>query len=560
MASLKSSPAWKALKAHQKETARAHMRDLFAEDPGRFEAFSLARGGLFLDYSKNRITAETMALLMDLAREADVEGWRGKMAAGDPVNASEGRAALHMALRAPLGGNGGGNGAGDGNGTAPNLGGVMPAVREAREKIGLMAEAVRQGQWTGETGKPVETVVHIGTGGSHQGPAMAVAALRPFRRSGPDIRFVANVDGQEITNALDGLAPETTLFIVASKTFATQETITNALTARTWLMDALGHDAVQKHFIAVTADAKAATDFGIRAENTLPVWDWVGGRTSLWSAMGLPVAIAIGQDRFEDLLAGAHDMDRHFLEAPLDANMPVILGLIGIWNIDFLGAGALAILPYDERLAGLPGHLRQLEMESNGKSVTRDGGPAQAGTAPVVFGETGTRSQHAFHQALHQGRRLIASDFIAALENPAPAPGHHRILLAHFLAQSEALMAGQTKSEAKAAMKADGVKGADAKTQLPHRVFEGNRPSNTLLLDRLDPFTLGQLIALYEHKVFVQAAVWRINPFDQWGVEHGKNLAGPILAELLGGDATGSHSASTRGLIGRIKAGKAETA
>ena len=539
MASLKSSPAWKALKAHQKETARAHMRDLFAEDPGRFEAFSLSRGGLFLDYSKNRITAETMALLMDLAREADVEGWRGKMAAGDPVNASQGRAALHMALRHPA----------DGGPINADGKDVMPAVLGAREKMRAISEEA----------KNFKTVVHIGTGGSHQGPAMAVAALRPYRQSGPDIRFVANVDGQEITNALDGLTPETTLFIVASKTFATQETITNALTARTWLMDALGKDAVQKHFIAVSADAKAATGFGIRAENTLPVWDWAGGRTSLWSAMGLPVAIAIGQDRFEDLLAGAHDMDQHFLEAPPGANMPVILGLIGIWNIDFLGATALAILPYDERLAGLPGHLRQLEMESNGKSVTRDGGPAQAGTAPVVFGETGTRSQHTFHQALHQGRRLIASDFIAALENPAPAPGHHQILLAHFLAQSEALMAGQTKSEAKAAMKADGVKGADAKTQLPHRVFEGNRPSNTILLDRLDPFTLGQLIALYEHKVFVQAAVWQINPFDQWGVEHGKNLAGPILAELQGADATGSHSASTRGLIGRIKAGKAET-
>ncbi len=549
MASLKSSPAWKALKAHQKETARVHMRDLFAEDPGRFEAFSLSRGGLFLDYSKNRITAETMALLMDLARDADVEDWRGKMAAGDPVNASEGRAALHMALRHPADG-----------GQVNALGvDIMPAVQEARKKIGLMAEAVRQGQWTGETGKPVETIVHIGTGGSHQGPAMAVAALRPYRQSGPAIRFVANIDGAEITGALEGLTPETTLFIVASKTFATQETITNALTARTWLMDALGKDAVQKHFIAVSADAKAASDFGIRAENTLPVWDWVGGRTSLWSAMGLPVAIACGMDRFEDLLAGAHDMDRHFLEAPLDANMPVILGLIGIWNIDFLGAGALAVLPYEERLAGLPGHLRQLEMESNGKSVTRDGGPAQAGTAPVVFGEPGTRGQHAFHQALHQGRRLIASDFIAALENPAPAPGHHQILLAHFLAQSEALMAGQTKSEAKAAMKADGIKGEKAKTQLPHRVFEGNRPSNTILLDRLDPFALGQLIALYEHKVFVQAAVWQINPFDQWGVEHGKALAGPILAELQGADATGSHSASTRGLIGRIKAGKAET-
>lgn len=540
MASLKSSPAWKALKAHLKEISRTHMRDLFAEDPGRFERFSLGLDGLFLDYSKNRITDETLGLLVDLALEADVEGWRARMFKGDNVNTTENRPALHVALRHPA----------DGGRMTAGGEDVMPAVLGAREKMrALSGEAAN-----------FKTVVHIGTGGSHLGPAMAAAALKPYGQASPELRFVANVDGREITQALNGLSPETTLFIVASKSFATQETMTNAGTARAWLVESLGDGsgAVAKHFIAVTADGNAARDFGIASDHILPLWDWVGGRFSLCSSAGLPLAMAIGMDRFEELLAGAHAMDRHFAEAPLDANMPVILALIGVWNADFLGFGALAVLPYAEGLRMFPSYLRQLEMESGGKSIDRDGGRGASGAAPVVFGEPGTRGQHAFYQALHQGPHPVACDFIASADNQTDQD-HHHILLANFLAQPEALMMGQTKKEAGAAIKADGIKGDDAKRQLPHRMFEGNRPSNSILLDRLDPYTLGQLTALYEHKVFVEGVIWGINPFDQWGVELGKDLARGILAELKGGpppDNARGRDSSTQGLIARLKAKK----
>ena len=545
MASLKSSPAWKALKAHLKEISRTHMRDMFAEDPGRFERFSLGLDGLFLDYSKNRITDETMGLLVDLANDADVEEWRQRMFGGDNVNTTENRPALHVALRTPA----------DGGPLNANGKDVMPAVLGAREKMRAISEQAGN----------FKAVVHIGTGGSYLGPAMAAAALRPYRRSGVDLRFVANVDGAEITDALDGLKPETTLFIVASKSFATQETMTNAGTARAWLAESLGDGLVGEHFIAVTANEDAAQDFGIAAEKILPLWDWVGGRFSLCSTAGLPLAMAIGMDRFEEMLAGAHAMDRHFAEAPLNANMPVVLALIGVWNADFLGAGALAVLPYDQGLQMFPSYIRQLEMESGGKSTDRDGGRGASGAAPVVFGEPGTRGQHAFYQALHQGPHPVACDFIACAESQtdesATAPGHHHILLANFLAQPEALMMGRTKKDAQAAIKADGVKGEDAKRQLPHRMFEGNRPSNSILLDRLDPFTLGQLTALYEHKVFVEGVIWGINPFDQWGVELGKELALGILGELQGDpppDNARGRDSSTQGLIARIKAGKAK--
>ena len=521
------------------------MRELFAEDPGRFEAFSLGLGGLFLDYSKNRITAETMTLLLALAQERGVEGWRRRLFSGDEVNLTEGRRALHVALRNP----------GDG---AFSTGGeeVMAAVKAARDGIRKVADDIHTGAWTGAKGEPLEAVVIIGIGGSHLGPAMAVEALAAYRRPGPELHFVANIDGARITGTLEGLDPRTTLFIVVSKTFTTEETLTNAGTARAWLSEALGEAAVATHFIAVTADVDAAAAFGIAAANTLELWDWVGGRFSLCSAVGLPIAIALGMDRFEDLLAGAHHMDRHFAEAPLEANMPVILALIGLWNIDFLGARALCVLPYDDGLRRLPAYLQQLEMESNGKSVTLDGGPVEAATAPVIFGAAGTEGQHAFYQALHQGTELIACDFIAPMQSHHPTGDHHQRLLANFLAQSEALMMGRTEDQAKAAMKAQGVTGAKAKSQLPHRVFEGNRPSNAILLDRVDPFTLGQLIALYEHKVFVQGVIWGINPSDQWGVGLGKERAAVILGELEPGAPAKDHDSSTRGLIGRIKAQK----
>ncbi len=565
MASLQSSPAWKALKAHHKKSAGLHMRDLFAADEGRFETFSLGRGGLFLDYSKNRITAETMGLLVDLATAAGVEGWRDRMFSGDAINTTEDRPALHVALRNPLD-------------HAPMKAqgkdkgeDVMPAVRSMREKMRDVAGAIRSGTWTGATGKAIEAVVHIGTGGSHLGPEMVTQALAPIPQQGlggPVLHFICNVDGVQIAAALDGLAPETTLFIIASKTFTTEETITNARTAKAWLVDALGDDAVSKHFIAVSGNREAVIDFGIPPANTFEFWDWVGGRYSVWSAIGLPIAITLGMDAFEDFLAGAHDMDRHFQESALDANMPVILGLIGVWNIDFLGSRSLAILPYDEGLRGLPNYLRQLEMESNGKALDSQGRPAEAGTAPVVFGDPGTRGQHAFYQALHQGRQLIACDFIAPLESRHAIGTHHDHLLANFFAQTEALMKGRTEPEAIAAMEDQGVPGDEIKGLLPHRVFKGNRPTNSIVAERIDAFTLGQLIALYEHKVFVQAVIWGINPFDQWGVEWGKELATRILAEMddsrpdtpeAGGAVAQEYSSSTLGLIARLQALKAKS-
>jgi glucose-6-phosphate isomerase len=555
MASLQSSPAWKALKAHHKKSAGLHMRDLFAADDNRFEDFSISRGGLFLDYSKNRITTETMDLLMDLAQAADVEGWRRRMLAGEPINTTEDRAALHVALRNPpdyppmkaLGRD------------------VMPDVRAMRNKMRAMATAIRSGAWTGATGSAIDAIVHIGTGGSHLGPEMVTQSLAPIHQpdlGGPAVHFISNVDGVQIATALGGLVPETTLFIVASKSFTTEETITNARTAKDWLVDALGGDAVGKHFIAVSGNAKAVSEFGILPDNTFELWDWVGGRYSVWSAIGLPIAIALGMNVFEEFLAGAHDMDRHFRDAPLGANMPVILGLIGVWNIDFLGSRALAILPYDEGLRGLPNYLRQLEMESNGKALDKNGLPVGVGTAPVVFGDPGTRGQHAFYQALHQGRQLIACDFIVPLESRHATGTHHDRLLANFLAQTEALMKGRTELEAMAAMEDQGVPSSEMKGQLPHRIFEGNRPTNSIVADRFDAFTLGQLIALYEHKVFVQAVVWGINPFDQWGVEWGKELAAQILTEMdPDSDDTVSpeHCSSTLGLIARLKSHKAKS-
>ena len=555
MASLQSSPAWKALKAHHKKYAGLHMRDLFDADENRFEDFSLCRGGLFLDYSKNRVTKETMSLLIDLAKAADVEGWRRDMVAGEPINTTEDRAALHVALRNPLD-----------HAPMQAMGeDVMPDVRALRIKMRGTADAIRSGAWTGATGSAIAAIVHIGTGGSHLGPEMVTQSLAPVHQSapgGPAMHFISNVDGVQITTALDGLTPETTLFIVASKTFTTEETITNARTAKAWLVDALGSDAVANHFIAVSGNTQAVADFGIPPDNTFDLWDWVGGRYSVWSAIGLPIAIALGMDVFEEFLAGAHDMDRHFQDAPLDANMPVILGLIGVWNTDFLGSPALAILPYDEGLRGLPDYLRQLEMESNGKALDTKGRPVEVGTAPVIFGEPGTRGQHAFYQALHQGRQLIACDFIAPMESRHTTGSHHDRLLANFLAQTEALMKGRTEAETVAAMEDQGVASAEMKGQLPHRIFEGNRPSNSIVADKFDAFTLGQLIALYEHKVFVQAVVWGINPFDQWGVEWGKELAAQILFEMEPDSYEAfsqEHCSSTLGLIARLKAHKAKT-
>ena len=549
MASLKDTPAWKALEAHSRQTAHIHMRDLFAEDKNRFERYSLEISGLFLDYSKNRITAETMKLLIKLASARDVEGWRDRMFAGESINTTEERAALHVALRLPADK--------DPKTLIPAIRDIIPDVIKMRKKMRTVSDAIRSGKWTGTTGERIKTVVHIGTGGSHLGPEMVCQSQGAIRPVGPNVIFISNVDGAQIFDALSCLAPETTLFIVASKTFTTEETITNARTAKSWLVKALGEDAMPKHFMAVSGNYKAVAKFGIGADNFFGLWDWVGGRFSIWSAIGLPIAIALGMDRFEDMLSGAYNMDRHFLEMPLEQNMPVILGLIGVWNIDFLNAQGLAILPYDEGLRGFPPYLRQLEMESNGKALDRFGQPVKVSTATMVFGDPGTRGQHAFYQALHQGGQLIACDFIAPIENRHAIGNHHDRLLANFFAQTEALMKGRGAKAADGIMAARNIPKHLRNSQRSHREFEGNRPTNSILLDRVDPFTLGQLIALYEHKVFVQAILWGINPFDQWGVEWGKELAAQVLTVLEDGSKVIDACSSTQGLISRFKAHKA---
>lgn len=530
-------PAWRALEAHAQGQAPETMRDMFARDPGRFKAFSLKVDGLLLDYSKNRIAHETMALLTDLARQAGLEEWRGRMFSGAAVNSTEHRAVLHVALR--------------NRSNRPVMvdgADVMPAVNAVLARMKDFSARVRSGQWTGATGKPMATVVNIGIGGSDLGPVMVTEALKPYHRDGLAVRFVSNVDGTHMAETLKLCDPETTLFIIASKTFTTQETIANATTAKDWLAGKLGAAAVPRHFAALSTNAEAVAAFGIDTANMFEFWDWVGGRYSLWSAIGLSIAVAIGFERFEELLAGAHAMDEHFRTAPLEANMPVVLALLGIWYNNFLGAQAYAVLPYDQYLHRLPAYLQQLDMESNGKGVARDGQPVAWQTGPIVFGEPGTNGQHAFYQLIHQGTKLIPCDFLAAATSHNPVGGHHLMLLANVLAQPEALMRGKTLDE----VKAENPSLSD--DEAVHRAFGGNRPTNTLLYESLDPRTLGMLIALYEHKVFVQGVLWDINSFDQWGVELGKQLAKKILPELTGPDEVTGHDSSTNGLIAAIKA------
>ncbi|HZH27601.1 MAG TPA: glucose-6-phosphate isomerase [Azospirillaceae bacterium] len=544
MSALTESPAWTALARHRQSMEGVGMRDLFAQDPDRFRRFSTEACGLLLDYSKNRITSETMGLLLDLARQADVAGWRDRMFAGERINFTEGRSVLHTALRA------GPDGAARADGAR-----VADEVEAVRGRMLAFARAVRDGTWTGWTGKRITDVVNIGIGGSDLGPAMVTEALAPYRH--PEIRphFVSNVDGTHLAEVLKRVDPETTLFLVASKTFTTQETIANAESAKAWFQARISDPkAVSKHFAALSTNAKAVEAFGIDPANMFGFWDWVGGRYSLWSAIGLPIAIGIGPERFEELLAGARAMDQHFRTAPLDRNMPVVLGMLGVWYVNFWGAAAHAVLPYDQYLARFPAFLQQLDMESNGKRVDRGGHPVDYATGPVIFGEPGTNGQHAFYQLIHQGTQPIPCDFLAPAQTQNPLPrsplgDHHRILLSNVLAQAEALMRGKTEAEARAELEAQGLTGPAADALVPHKVFPGNRPSNTILFRRLDPATLGALIALYEHKVFVQGVVWRINSFDQWGVELGKQLAKPILAELEAGRPSGNHDASTTGLM-----------
>jgi glucose-6-phosphate isomerase len=541
--SVVATEAWKKLEQHHKTIAPLHMRDLFAGDRERFAKFSLRLGDLLLDYSKNRITEETMELLRALARDAGVEAMRDRMFAGEPINLTEGRAVLHVALRnlsaRPI-----------------NVDGkdVMPEVRAALHHMGAFSDSVRGGAWKGYTGKPIRSIVNIGIGGSDLGPVMVTEALRPYRKDDLDVHFVSNVDGSHIAEVLKRVDAQTTLFLIASKTFTTQETMANAHTARAWFLEHAKDDMhVAKHFVALSTNAKEVAKFGISIDNMFVFWDWVGGRYSLWSSIGLSIALAVGFENFHAVLEGAHEMDQHFRVAPLEKNLPVTLALLGIWYNNFFGCESHAILPYDQYLSRFPAYFQQGDMESNGKRVTRDGTVVDYQTGPVIWGEPGTNGQHAFYQLLHQGTKLVPADFLASIDTHNPIGEHHTLLLANFLAQTEALMTGKREVEARAELEAAGLQGDALAALLPHKVFPGNRPTNSLLYQKLDPCTLGKLIALYEHKIFVQGIIWNVNSYDQWGVELGKKLANAILPELRTGGEVSNHDASTNGLINDIK-------
>ena len=538
MTNLTDTTAWRALETHYPLVESAHMRDLFVKDRNRFERFSLRACGILLDYSKNRITGETMGLLRVLALDCDVMSRARAMFSGERINETEDRAVLHALLRdsreSPV---------------CEVDDALRAGVEHGLEAMERFSEAVRSGTWRGHTAERITDVVNIGIGGSDLGPRMVCRALAPHA-DGPRTHFVSNIDGAHLTATLRELDPARTLFVVASKTFTTVETMTNARAARRWLLDALADDsAVARHFVAASTNRAAVVEFGIAADNMFEFQDWVGGRYSLWSAIGLPIAIAAGMARFRELLAGAHAMDLHFRDAPLDRNMPVTLALLGVWYVNFFGAETHAVLAYDQRLDRFAAHLQQLDMESNGKHVTLGSTPVDYATGPIVWGEPGTNGQHAFFQLLHQGTRLVPADFIVAARCDHDLEDQHRLLVANCLAQTEALMAGRSAGEVRAELEVAGIPARRAESLAPHREFDGNRPSNTLLLDRLDAFTLGALIALYEHKVFVQGAIWRVNSFDQWGVELGKALAASIARELADSDDARSHDPSTTGLI-----------
>lgn len=544
MTSLTKSPEWIALQSHAKSLARIHMRELFAGEPQRFERLSLSVDGLLLDYSKNRLTTRTLDLLVALAEAADLNNWIQRLFRGDKVNGSEGRAALHIALR-------------DRSERAYVVDDrdMRPDIAEGLLRMARFTSAVRSGTWLGYSGQPIRDVASIGIGGSHLGPEMATLALWPYA-DGPRVHYVANVDGGALTQTLRGLDPGSTLFIVMSKTFTTAETMANANSARRWFREQAGGEAdLARHFVAVSSNVEAVRAFGIDPANCFEMWDWVGGRYSLWSAVGLPLALAIGFERFAELLEGGHAIDEHFRSADPRHSMPVLLALIGIWYQNFFGFQSQAVIPYDEGLRRFPAYLQQLVMESLGKQVTRDGEPVDYPTSPVIFGETGTNAQHAFFQQLHQGPQPVPVDFLVAATSPSPLTGQHELLLANALGQAEALMRGQTAEELQAEMAAGGKDAAEIKRLLPHRTFPGNRPSNFLLYPSLDPRMLGMLIALYEHRTFVQSVLWRLNAFDQWGVELGKQIAGRVVRELR----EPASNAAGKDLLARVRAMQAAT-
>ncbi|MGN4983875.1 glucose-6-phosphate isomerase [Aeromonas dhakensis] len=539
--------AWQALEAHFAANKETQLKDLFAQDPQRFDKFSLTFGGdILVDYSKNLITEETLKLLVDLAKETDLRSAIDAMFNGDKINMTEGRSVLHVALRnrsdRPI--------ESDGKD-------VMPEVNAVLAKMKGFCEKIISGEWKGYTGKAIQNVVNIGIGGSDLGPVMITEALRPYKNH-LQMHFVSNVDGTHIAETLKKIDPETTLFLVASKTFTTQETMTNALTARDWFIKIAGDKAhVAKHFAALSTNGKAVAEFGIDTNNMFEFWDWVGGRYSSWSAIGMPIALSVGFENFEALLQGAFEMDMHFATASYEQNVPVLLALIGLWYNNFHGAESEAILPYDQYMHRFPAYFQQGNMESNGKYVDRNGKPVDYQTGPIIWGEPGTNGQHAFYQLIHQGTKLIPCDFLAPAISHNPIGDHHPKLLANFFAQTEALAFGKSKEQVEAEFLAAGKTLEQVKDLVPFKVFEGNRPTNSILFKSLTPKTLGSLIAMYEHKIFVQGAIWNIFSFDQWGVELGKQLANKILPELNTAEAVTSHDCSTNGLINTWKAWKA---
>lgn len=543
MSRLTESPAWKALEEHHREVAPLQMRNLFARDPDRFDKFSLRLGDILFDYSKNRITEKTIALLLDLARQARLTEAIEAMFSGEKINNTENRAVLHIALRnrsnRPI--------YVDGDD-------VMPEVNQVLAKMRAFSEDVRSGNWKGYSGKPITHVVNIGIGGSDLGPQMVTAALAHYAHPRLSSHFVSNVDGTHISETLKRLDPESTLFIIASKTFTTQETMTNATSAREWFLStAEDEKAVASNFVALSTNERAVAEFGIDPENMFKFWDWVGGRYSLWSAIGLSTALAIGMDRFEEMLGGAYKVDEHFRAAPLEQNIPVVMGALGIWYNNFFGAESHAILPYDQYLARFPAYFQQGDMESNGKSVTRNGEWVDYSTGPILWGEPGTNGQHAFYQLIHQGTKLIPCDFLAAAKSLNPLGKHQGLLICNFLAQTEALMKGRTEEEARAEISGSCLSGEALEILVRAKTFPGNRPSNSILFDKLTPETLGSLIAIYEHKIFTQGIIWDINSFDQMGVELGKQLAKAVYPELLSDELVSSHDSSTNGLIREFK-------
>ncbi len=527
-----------ALAPHRERLEQNPMRQLFAADPERFTRFSASAGELLLDYSKNRIDSDAMAALFSLARKAGVEARRDAMWAGEHINITEDRAVQHMALRYM--------------GDRPVLVDgvdVMPEVRRVLDGMKRFSDAVRDGSIRGAGGEPFTDIVNIGIGGSDLGPVMVTLALEPYTRADLRAHYVSNVDGAHIADTLKRLDPRRTLFIVASKTFTTDETMTNAASARAWIANALGEAAVPEHFAALSTNLAACADFGIKADRIFGFWDWVGGRYSVWSAIGLPVAITVGFDNFAAFLRGAYEMDRHFLETPLEQNLPVIMGLLGVWYRNAWGFATHAVLPYDQRLSRFAAYLQQQDMESNGKSVTLAGESVDYETGPVIWGEPGTNGQHAFYQLIHQGTAVIPCDFLIAAQPQEHLPPHHDKLVANVLAQSEALMLGKTDAEVVAELEGQGLSAQRIKALTPHKRFPGNRPSNTLLYPKLTPERLGSLVALYEHKVFVQGTIWGVNSYDQWGVELGKQLAKALLPKVQGEASAAGHDSSTAGLV-----------